>query len=183
MIKIFVIEDDVVFGKIITKALNQEKNYDVTLFSSGEELLKNLHLSPNIVSIDYALPEMNGLEILKKVKSYDKNIFTIILSGQENVEVVVEAYENGANRYIVKNDNAIVELRNSIKNFSVNVELQMEVERLKEKILDRSKYEKIIGESPVILNALKLIQKVENKNILTLITGESGTRKELVANA
>lgn len=183
MIKIFVIEDDVVFGKIITKALDQEENYDVTLFSSGEELLKNLHLNPNIVSIDYALPEMNGLEILKKVKSYDKDIFTIILSGQENVEVVVEAYENGANRYIVKNEKAIVELRNSIKNFSVNVELQMEVERLKEKILDRSKYEKIIGESPVILNALKLIQKVENKNILTLITGESGTGKELVANA
>lgn len=183
MIKIFVIEDDLVFGNIIAKALNTENEFDVTLFTSGEEFLKNLHLNPDIVSIDYSLPHMNGVEILNKIKHYDKNIFTIILSGQENVEVVVEAYEHGANRYIVKNDNAIVELKNSIKNFSVNIHLQKEIERLKEQIIDRHKYKKITGESPAILNVLKLIQKVENKNILTLITGESGTGKELVANA
>lgn len=183
MVKVFVIEDDIVFGNVIVKALNTANEYDATLFTSGEEFLKNLHLNPDIVSIDYNLPQMNGLEILKKIKNYNKSIFTIILSGQEEVEIVVDAYENGANRYIVKNDNAIVELKNSIKNFSSNVYLQKEIDHLKEQIIDRHKYESIIGESPAILNVLKLIQKVENKNILTLITGESGTGKELVAQA
>src|SRR5690606_27608125 len=153
------------------------------LFTSGEEFLQNLHLNPDIVSIDYNLPQMNGLEILTKIRNYNKGIYTIILSGQENVEIVVEAYKNGANHYIVKNENALVELKNSIKNFSVNVNLQKVVEDLKQQIIDRNKYDRIIGESSAILKVLKLIQKVENKNILTLITGESGTGKELVANA
>lgn len=183
MVKIFIIEDDLVFGNIIAKSINNENDYDVTLFTSGEEFLQNLHLNPDIVSIDYNLPQMNGLEILTKIRNYNKGIYTIILSGQENVEIVVEAYRNGANHYIIKNENALVELKNSIKNFSVNVNLQKEVEELKQQIIDRNKYDRIIGESPAILKVLKLIQKVENKNILTLITGESGTGKELVANA
>ena len=183
MVKIFIIEDDLVFGNIILKALNNESDYDVTLFSSGEDFLKSLHLNPDIVSIDYNLPQMNGLEILAKINNYNKSIYTIILSGQENVEIVVNAYKNGANHYIIKNENAIVELKNSIKNFSVNVNLQKEVESLKEQIINRHKYDSIIGESAAILKVLKLIQKVEDKNILTLITGESGTGKELVANA
>ena len=183
MIKIFIIEDDLVFGSIIVKALNAEPSYDVSHFTSGEEFLQNLHQNPDIVSIDYNLPQMNGLEILTKINNYNKSIYTIVLSGQESVEVVVEAYKNGANDYIVKNENAIVELKNSIKNFSINVNLQKEVESLKEQIINRNKYDRIIGESPAILQVLKLIQKVENKNILTLITGESGTGKELVANA
>lgn len=183
MIKIFVIEDDLVFGNILVKALNLENDYDVTLFTTGEAFLNNLHLNPDIVSIDYNLPQMNGLEILAKINNYNKSIYTIILSGQEDVEIVVNAYKSGANHYIIKNENAIVELKNGIKNFASNVNLQKEVETLKEQIIDRNKYERIIGESPAILKVLKLIQKVENKNILTLITGESGTGKELVANA
>jgi len=183
MVKIFIIEDDPIFGNIIVKALNSDPSYDVTLFASGEEFLNNLHLNPDIVSIDYNLPQMNGLEILEKIRNYNKDIYTIVLSGQESVEVVVEAYKNGANHYIVKNANAIVELKNSIKNFATNVNLQKEVETLKEQIINRNKYDRIIGESPAILQVLKLIQKVEDKNILTLITGESGTGKELVANA
>lgn len=183
MVKIHIVEDDIVFGSIIERALNQDDWYDVTLFTTGEDLLKSLHLNPDIVSIDYNLPLMNGLEILKKVKEYGSNIATIILSGQENLEVVVEAYENGADRYIIKNDKAVVELKNSIKNLAGKVLLQREIERLQEQVLDRTKYRTIVGESSAILKVLKLIQKVEDKNILTLITGESGTGKELVAHA
>lgn len=183
MVKIHIVEDDIVFGKIIERSLSKDDGYDVTLFTSGEDLLSNLHQNPDIISIDYNLPMMNGLEILKKVKEYNRNITAIILSGQENIEIVVEAYENGADRYIVKNDKSIVELKNSIKNFSSRVLLEQEIERLREQVLDRNKYRTIVGESPAILKVLKLIQKVEDKNILTLITGESGTGKELVARA
>lgn len=183
MVKIHIVEDDIVYGKIIEKALSQDDGYDVTLFTSGEELLNNLHQNPDIVSIDYHLPVMNGLQILKRVKEYNPNIAVIILSGQENVEVVVEAYDNGANRYIVKDDKSIVELKNSIKNFSSKVLLQQEIERLREQVVDRNRYRTIVGESSAILKVLRLIQKVEDKNILTLITGESGTGKELVARA
>ncbi|HYG37430.1 MAG TPA: sigma-54 dependent transcriptional regulator [Cytophagales bacterium] len=183
MIKIFVIEDDELFGSVIQNKLEMESNYEVTLFTSGEDFLKNLHLNPDIVTIDYNLPDITGIEILKKINNYNKNIITIILSGQNNVEVVVEAYKNGANDYIVKNENSIFELANSVKNLSANVNLRKEVELLKDQIIDRSKYDKIIGESKAILNVIRLLQKVEKSNILALITGESGTGKEVIARA
>ncbi|MEM8886659.1 MAG: sigma-54 dependent transcriptional regulator, partial [Bacteroidota bacterium] len=180
--KVFVIEDDMIFGKILQRALMQEDNYDVHVFQNGKEFFDNIHLNPDIVSIDYNLPDMNGLDILKQVKRYNEDIATVILSGQDKVEVVVEAYTNGANNYIIKNENAVVELTNVVKNLGKNVSLRKEVEVLREEIIDRNKYNKIVGESQGVLKVLKMIQKVEKSNILVLITGESGTGKEVIAN-
>lgn len=181
--KVFIIEDDIIFGKVVQRALeNSSDSYDVRVFKSGRDFIDNLHENPDIVSIDYNLPDMNGLEILKAIKKYNDEISTIILSGQEKVEVVVEAYSNGANNYIIKNDNALVELSNVVKNLSSNVNLRKEVEVLREQIIDRNKYNKVVGESQGILRVLRLIQKVERSNILVLVTGESGTGKEVIAN-
>jgi len=181
--KVFVIEDDLVFGKIIQRTLEQDDQVDVKVFQSGRAFFDHLHENPDIVSIDYNLPDMNGVDILKKVKQYNEDISTIILSGQEKVDVVVDAYKNGANSYIIKNDNALVELSNTVKNLSKQANLRKEVEVLKDEIIDRhNKYYKIVGESKPILQVLKMIQKVEKSNILVLITGESGTGKEVIAN-
>ncbi len=183
LIKIFTIEDDLAYAKMIKYMLEKEKNCDVTCFQSGEEFFKNLHLNPDIVTIDFNLAGMDGLEILKRINSYNPTIATILLSGQESVEVAVEAYKNGAKAYIIKNDNAFVELANSVKNLSANVNLRKEVEILKEQIIDRSRYSSIIGESKATLQMLKLIQKVEKSDVLVMITGESGTGKEVIAQA
>jgi len=183
MTKIFVIEDDPIFGMIVKRALERENNNDVTVFQTGEDFFKQIHQNPDIVTIDYNLPGMTGLDILQKVKNYNKDIATVIVSGQEEVEVVVKAYSAGANGYIIKNSNAVVELSNTIKNLSVNVNLKKEVEELRSKVIDRHKYNNIIGESKAILKVLRYIQKVERSNIIVLVTGESGTGKELVARA
>lgn len=180
---VFVIEDDEIFGRAIQHRLEREDNYDVKVFKSGQAFFDQLHLNPDIVSIDYNLPDITGIEILKRVKQFNTDISTIILSGQEKVEVVVEAYSNGANSYIIKNENALVELTNVVKNLSRNVSLRKEVESLREQIIDRNKYYKVLGESKPVLQVLKMIQKVERSNILVLITGESGTGKEVIANS
>lgn len=138
-------------------------------------------MNPDIVSVDCNLPDMSGIDILKKINVYNKDIATLFLSGQEDVEVVVQAYKNGAKDYIVKKENAIVELTNSIKNLTSNVNLRKEVEDLKSRIIDRERYAQLIGESQPVLNVLRLIQKVEKSNMMVMITGESGTGKEVVA--
>ncbi len=183
IIKIFVIEDDLMFGKMMKYTLEKEHNYDVTIFQSGEEFFEHIHLNPDIVTIDYNLPGMSGLDILKKIKNYNQNIATIIVSGQEEVKVAVEAYKRGADYYIIKNDHTFSELEHFINNLTQRVRLKKEVETLKEQIIDRSKYASIIGESKAALQTVKLIQKVEKSNVLALITGESGTGKEVVASA
>ncbi|MCI4667037.1 MAG: sigma-54 dependent transcriptional regulator [Bacteroidia bacterium] len=181
--RVFVIEDDLIFGKIIQRKLEQaDDSLDVRVFKSGEDFFNNIHLNPEIVSIDYNLPDMNGLEILKKIRQYDEDISTVILSGQEKVEVVVEAYTNGASQYIIKNENALVELSNVVKHLSSHVNLKKEVEELRQTVADRAKYSNVVGESAGIMKVLRLIQKVEKSNILVLVTGESGTGKEVIAN-
>ncbi len=183
MIKIFIIEDDLMFGEMLKFTLENESNYDVTLFQSGEEFFDHIHLNPDIVTVDYNLPGMTGLDILKRINNYNSNIATIVVSGQEDVGVAVDAYKNGAKYYILKNSNTFTELSLCVKNLTVNVNLTKEVEVLREQIIDRSKYSALIGESQAALKMLKLIQKVEKSNVLALITGESGTGKEVVARA
>lgn len=181
--KIFLIDDDEMYSTIMKTSLEQNDHYDVHLFSSGEDFFGRIHENPDVVIIDYNLPGMSGIEILKKIKQYNADIATVILSGQDKVEVVVEAYNSGANNYIIKKENVVVELNHCIKNLSSNASLRKEVIELRQQIIDRNKYSSIIGDSKPILNVLKLIQKVENTNLITLITGESGTGKEVVAHA
>ena len=183
MIKVFVVEDDAIFGKTIQFSLEKEEDFDVALFTNGADLIKNLHQNPDIVVIDYNLPDMNGLEILQRVKGYNDAIVPIILSGQDEVQVVVQAYKMGAKDYILKSANSHVELIQSVKTLGSGVKLKRQVEQLQEQIIDRQKYSKIIGESKPLLSVLKMIQKVEKSNMLVMITGQNGTGKEGIASA
>ena len=179
--KIFIVEDNDLYATLLQHSLDEGDKYDVTIFSNAEDLFKHIHENPDIVTIDYNLPDRNGLDVLREVKMYNRDIQAVILSGQDKVDVVVECFNEGANGYIVKNDNATVALAKTIENLSQTANLRKEVAHLQEQILDRSKYNKLVGESPAILKVLRLIQKVEKTNMLALVTGESGTGKELVA--
>lgn len=183
MAKIYIVEDDVLLSALIRNGLEQIPDLEIFQFYSAEECIQNLYQNPDIITVDYNLPGMDGVELMDKIKAYNEGILLIAVSGQDEVKVVVNAYKKGAQDYIVKDDNTIINLVNSIKNLNINVKLRQEVEQLKEQIIDRNKYKQIIGSSKSILKVMKLIQKVENNNIMVLITGESGTGKELVAKA
>ncbi|GIV32522.1 MAG: sigma-54-dependent Fis family transcriptional regulator [Chitinophagales bacterium] len=181
--KIFVVEDDEIFGSIIRKALEQEGNNQVTIFRTAEEFLNNLYQNPDIITIDHTLPGKNGIEVLKGVKSYNSEIPTIYFSGSIKPETVIEAYENGVSSYIIKNENAVHKLKTCVRDLTEKINLKKEIMLLRSKISDRNKYGEIVGESKAILQVLRLIQKVEKSNVNVLITGDSGTGKELVARA
>jgi DNA-binding NtrC family response regulator len=179
--KVFIVEDDQMFATAVKFRLEKDGEFEVTVFPSGKEFISNLYQNPDIVTIDYHLPDMSGLELLKEITAYNKDIVPIIVSGQEEVEVVVQTYRNGAKDYITKNSNATIELLNSIKNFSIQTNLRKEVDELKTSIADRAKYKTMVGESKPVLQILRMIQKVEKTNMMVMITGESGTGKEVVA--
>jgi two-component system, NtrC family, response regulator AtoC len=183
MAKLFIVDDDAMVTTLIRQHLSKMNDLEVFSFQSAEECINNLHENPDIVTIDYNLPGMDGLTLMNRIKVYNQGILCILVSGQENLEVVVTAYKNGAQDYILKNDNLFANLENSIRNLSMNVKLKKEVEILKDQIIDRNRYSNIIGNSNGILRILKLIQKVEKSNMMVLITGQSGTGKELVARA
>jgi DNA-binding NtrC family response regulator len=179
----FVVEDNEFFSQLIKQKLESNDQNEVTLFNNGDDFRRNLHLNPDIVVLDYNLPNTTGIDLLKEIKNFNDQIKTILISGQEKVDVVIEAFENGAEEYINKDDNALTMLDLKVQKHSSTVNLRKEVDTLREQIIDRHRYDRIIGESQAILKVLRLIQKVEKTNMLALITGESGTGKELVASA
>lgn len=170
------------YAEAMKQALAGEP-YEIEIFYTGQDFLDNLSRNPDVVTIDYMLPDMSGMDVLKKIQEYNPDISSVFLSGQEDVNKVVEAYKNGVKSYIVKNENAIVELKQAVKNSLSTVTLKKEVALLNEEIVDRGKYGKIIGESNAMMRVLKLIQRVEKTDTLVMITGDSGTGKELIAEA
>ena len=181
--RIFVVEDNEFFSQLIKQKLESNDQNEVSLFNNGDDFRRNLYLNPDIVVLDYNLPNTTGIDLLKEIKNFNDQIKTILISGQEKVDVVIEAFENGAEEYIKKDDNALTMLDLKVQKHSSTVNLRKEVDTLREQIIDRHRYDRIIGESQAILKVLRLIQKVEKTNMLALITGESGTGKELVASA
>jgi DNA-binding NtrC family response regulator len=181
--KIFVVDDDHFLGNLIKKTLEKLDNTEVMHFLSPEECIQNLHLNPDIVTIDYNLPGMNGVELLEKIINYNDTIQCIMVSGQEKLDVVIDTYRRGVIDYIIKDDNALVNLENSVKSLVETVHLRKENDNLKELVIDRNKYTNILGNSGPVMKVLKMIQKVEKSNIMVLVTGQSGTGKELVARA
>ncbi len=182
MARIFIVEDDLTVAAMLRHSIASQ-DHEIMHFTDAEDCMGNMGMRPDIISIDYNLPGMNGIELMMRVKEIDPMAMVILVSGQETREVIVDAYRKGASDYIIKNESLNANFANAIDNLAANVRLRKEVEVLREQIIDRHKYSSILGNSQAILKVLKLMQKVEKSNIMVLITGQSGTGKELVAKA
>jgi DNA-binding NtrC family response regulator len=181
--KVFIIEDDPIVTSVIRQSLIVNSNCEIFTFENAQDSLNNLHLNPDIVILDYNLPDEDGFSVMAKIKSYSQTIQVIICSGQEKADVVLKCLNNGANGYVFKDEMMIEYIRKSVNTLAENSTLRKEVELLKDQIIDRNKYSNIIGNSKEVLKVLRLIQKVEKNNMAVLVTGQSGTGKELVAKA
>ena len=76
--KIFIVEDDPIYIKIIKYVVEMNPDHEVHVFQSGKECIDNLYLNPSFITLDYSLPDMNGYEVMKAVKNYNPNIFCML---------------------------------------------------------------------------------------------------------
>lgn len=183
-LKIFIVEDDPFFGETLKYHLQLNPDFNVVVYGSGKECLGNLYQKPDIICLDFGLPDLSGDLLLKKIKEINNTIPIIIISGQEDIAVAVDFLKSGATDYIVKNNHTKDLLWNAILKIRENRSLVQEVEILKEKLEQKFSFEKtIIGQSSAIKNVFTKINKALNNNINVSITGETGTGKEVVANA
>jgi len=182
--KIFIVEDDPWFGEILNHHLSLNPEYQVHLFRSAKECLNNLHQKPDLISIDFGLPDLSGDQLLKKIHEVNKNIPVIVISGQEDVSVAVNFFKAGATEYLVKNDSTREMLWNAVIKIRENLTLKKEVEDLKEQLNQKFSFQNtIIGQSEVLKRTLLLVEKAIQTNINVCITGETGTGKEVIAKA
>lgn len=181
---IFIVEDDPWYGELLDYHLSLNPDYTVTRFTNAKSFLDQLHLKPDLVTIDYSLPGTNGLELFTMIRSVYPSMPVIIISGQEDVNTAVELLKKGVNDYIVKDENTKDILWNSILRIRENQSLKKEVETLRKELHQKYEFEKLIkGNSPAIKRVFGLMEKATLANINVSITGETGTGKELVAKA
>lgn len=182
--KVFIVEDDLWYSSMLEYYLSLNPDYVIQKFETAKTFLAKLHEKPDVVTLDYSLPDTNGDQLLTQIKETSPETKVIIISGQEDVKVALDLLKKGAYDYIVKDEDAKDRLWNTINNLRENVQLKQEIETLKEEV--GRKYDfgnAIIGNSPSIQRVFNLMEKAAKTNITVSITGETGTGKELVAKS
>ena len=103
-LKIFVVEDNIVYLNLLKKYLLSIGCEDVSVYENGETCLNDLHLRPNVIFLDYYMDSLNGSEVLNKIKRFDPNIFVVMISGQEEVQTAIDFLKNGGFDYLKKGE-------------------------------------------------------------------------------
>ncbi len=179
---IFIVDDEDSIQKMLLHWVKNQWGYECKTFSNGSDALNAMADNPDLVLLDIMLPDINGNEVLSRIKQKYPHLPVIMLSAQGSVEVALESVRLGAFDYFPKPiDKNRLEpaLRNAIKNF----DLERELENLKENLEKEFSFENIISADKKMQDAFKMVSKVLDNDITVLITGESGTGKELIARA
>ena len=129
--KIFIVEDDTFYAGLLKNEIVKNRLGEVESFSTGESFMNNLFKMPDIVLLDHNLGSMQGVDILKKIKSLNPNIQVIILSAQVKMKVAITSLKFGAYDYVEKNDFAFDRIKALIKNISKFNQIVKEQKRLK----------------------------------------------------
>jgi DNA-binding NtrC family response regulator len=162
--------------------LNPE--YEVKTFDSGKKLIKALHEKPDVVTLDYSLPDTNGKKLLSFIKKESPKTEVVIISGQEDITTAVELLKDGAYDYLVKDDDTKDRIWQAILHIRENSNLKNEIDKLKDEVQKKYDFSKSIkGNSLGIKKVFGLIEKAVTNNITVSITGETGTGKEVIAKA
>ncbi|TAL73935.1 MAG: sigma-54-dependent Fis family transcriptional regulator [Bacteroidetes bacterium] len=183
-LKIFVVEDSEWYNRLLVHTLSLNPDYEIKSFFNGKDFLNCLFESPDIVTLDYRLPDITGLELLKRIREENSDIQIILISEQGDIDTVVSLLKLGAYDYITKSDDIKDRLLNTVKNIRNGVGLKKEISTLRREIQKKYSFrQSIMGDSPAIRVVHELIDKALGTNITVIISGETGTGKELVAKA
>jgi len=179
---VFIVDDEKPISKLLTHWVKDRWKYRVEVFENGEGVLKSLSLNPDLILLDIMLPDIDGIEILKRIRMQNEHLPVIMLSAQGRIEVAVEALKQGAFDYFPKPID-IQRLEPAIKNAIKNYDLQREILLLKENAKQEYSFDNVISADKNMQGVFRMITKVLDNDITVLINGESGTGKELVARA
>jgi DNA-binding NtrC family response regulator len=183
-VKIFVVEDNEWYNKLLVYTLSLNPDYEVRSFFNARDFLNCLNESPDIVTLDYRLPDLSGLDVLKRIRQENDDVQVILISEQEDTDLVVTLLKMGAYDYITKSNDIKERLLNTIQNLTKDLSLKKEISTLRKEVQKKYSFRQtILGDSLAIKNVYELVEKALDTNITVIISGETGTGKELVAKA
>jgi len=178
--KILVVDDERHMLKLFEKILTKQ-GHEVKTAASGTEAICLLEKNDfDLIFSDLMMPDLDGMDLLKKVKAGYSDIPFIVITAHGSIESAVEAMKTGAFDYLTKpfrKDDILLVAGKALK----YCELCNEVKRLRKKLKDKDGIKTIIGKSKAMQDVLKLVARVADSQATILIQGESGTGKELIA--
>jgi len=179
---ILVVDDEQIIRESISYVLKKE-NYNVGEAENGKEAYeKLLETNYDLVLTDLEMPEMKGTELLEKIREFSPRTTTIVVTAYGSLETAISALRNGASDYILKPiefDDLLIKVKRLFEMKDLLIENQILRSELQRSTEDRI----IIGKSFAIRKVFDLIDSVADTDSTVLITGKSGTGKELVAKA
>jgi DNA-binding NtrC family response regulator len=179
---ILVVEDEPTYQRSLQVLLDQE-GFEVTMAGTFEAA-KNI-LNQNAVDValvDLQLPDKPGMELVSWIVQHFPTTQAVVLTGNSSIESAVEATKRGALAYVVKpfeKDNLLLTIRNAIE----TSRLKSENAHLKANLKKEISFENIVGASTTMQHIFRTIEKIASTDSTVLITGDSGTGKELIARA
>src|SRR3972149_1089195 len=181
-VAVLVVDDEAATRDLCTDVA-AEVGLRVRTCATTEQALDILEQFPtDVVITDLKVPEMGGLELLKRIRASFPHISVIVLTQYGTIESAVEAMRLGASEYVTKPFH-VDELRGKLERLARAIELDQENRVLREQLRSRPGFGGLIGVAPKMQRVYKLIEKVSQHNYPVLILGESGTGKELVARS
>ncbi len=181
--RIFVVDDDRHYARMLSYRLDKNANYSVKVFHSGEEVLKGLSEKPDLILLDIMMPGVDGIEVLRQVVAQTPEVPVIMVSAQGVIDTAVEAMRVGAYDYITKGQDDLVKLDAIVRNVLEKVSLEREVDTLRSEVAQKYSLKGLVGESTAMQQVYRMVQKAVRGDLTVAIQGESGTGKELVAKA
>ena len=180
--KLLVIDDDRPSLALIADALEQE-GLEIFTADDGELGFEQfLQHRPKIVLLDYVLPKVSGLEILDRILAADPASNVILITGHYSTESAIQAIQKGACDYLTKPLD-LERLRNRIASILTEAEIRRKTLQLDQELLKACQFEAIVSRSPLMLEVFARMRRVAPHFKTLLITGPTGTGKELVARA
>jgi two-component system response regulator AtoC len=178
--RILVADDDKPIRDLLKEVLSSE-GYAVVEASSGREVLQLVSQAPpDLMLLDLRLPDSDGMEVMRRLKERDLAVPTIVITAFGTSSAAIQAIQLGAYDYITKPfelDDVLL----TIQRFFEHERLASEVRKLRGQLEGRAVTERIIGNAPAMQAVYKMIGRVAQTNATVLVTGETGTGKELVA--
>lgn len=180
--RILVVDDEEIIRESLYYILEKE-GHEVEAAQDGLEALHKIEKQPfDIVITDLEMPEVKGIELLEKVQQLTPETFVLIITAYASIETAIAALRKGASDYIIKPlefDDIIFRINRLLE----HRKLEREIKLLRQELHHTYDFEQIIGKSPAMERIFNTVKKVAQTDGTVLITGKSGTGKELIARA
>lgn len=177
---ILVADDDAAICSLLSELLSDE-GYHTLEASSGLEVMRQVRADPpHLIILDLRMPDMNGIDIMRRLHDEGLNVPVIFVTAHGTASSAIQAIQLGAYDYIIK-PFEVEDVALRVRRFFERELLASEVRKLRQQLEGRDLTERIIGQSQAMQEVYKIVGHVAESGASVLITGETGTGKELIA--